>query len=311
MVTNDGRPSSLGGLEFASAGPSTDPIDMPKEQRVRRNSGMGSYDLSSKTRREIANSNERRRMQNINVGFDQLKNLLPDEDFDKTSKISKATILQASANFIESLIVFRSALEKENKSLRQRLSKYEGAHVLTEDSVVSVRRRRSSAPPNRPQEGLPPQYPMAYQGANDSDNLVVSGAYRRRRLSDRGDDEVSDLRVEMERGSIHGNVHRPQERAHPPHPHMQPPPHHHMQPPPHHHMQQPHGPPMPHGHGHPMHHGPPMQPTHAQPLTPTAGVGGKSLDAIVEAMRSIENTGSNENVSTAGTVGPAGRIAVA
>ena len=39
-------------------------------------------------KREIANSNERRRMQLINSGFQQLKALLPDTEDDKKSKVS-------------------------------------------------------------------------------------------------------------------------------------------------------------------------------------------------------------------------------
>lgn len=39
-------------------------------------------------RREIANSNERRRMQSINAGFSSLRNLLPHRDGEKLSKVS-------------------------------------------------------------------------------------------------------------------------------------------------------------------------------------------------------------------------------
>ena len=38
-------------------------------------------------RREIANSNERRRMQSINAGFTSLKQLLPNKDGEKLSKV--------------------------------------------------------------------------------------------------------------------------------------------------------------------------------------------------------------------------------
>ena len=39
-------------------------------------------------RREVANSNERRRMQNINSGFDDLKAIVCAEDDGKISKVS-------------------------------------------------------------------------------------------------------------------------------------------------------------------------------------------------------------------------------
>lgn len=39
-------------------------------------------------RRQIANSNERRRMQSINAGFQSLRNLLPHHEGEKLSKVS-------------------------------------------------------------------------------------------------------------------------------------------------------------------------------------------------------------------------------
>lgn len=42
-----------------------------------------------KMRREIANSNERRRMQSINAGFQSLKSLIPHSDGEKLSKVAK------------------------------------------------------------------------------------------------------------------------------------------------------------------------------------------------------------------------------
>jgi hypothetical protein len=41
-----------------------------------------------KTRREIANSNERRRMQSINTGFMRLKALVPSISKEKVSKVN-------------------------------------------------------------------------------------------------------------------------------------------------------------------------------------------------------------------------------
>lgn len=69
--------------------------------------------LDKKTRREIANSNERRRMQSINTGFMRLKALVPTIS---KEKVSKATILQQTAEHIEKL-------ERENRQLKQLLQK--------------------------------------------------------------------------------------------------------------------------------------------------------------------------------------------
>lgn len=42
-----------------------------------------------KMRRQIANSNERRRMQSINAGFQSLRQLLPHHEGEKLSKVSQ------------------------------------------------------------------------------------------------------------------------------------------------------------------------------------------------------------------------------
>ena len=47
------------------------------------------YDPEKRLRREIANSNERRRMQSINAGFQSLRALLPHREGDKISKVSQ------------------------------------------------------------------------------------------------------------------------------------------------------------------------------------------------------------------------------
>lgn len=48
-------------------------------------------DQERRIRREIANSNERRRMQSINAGFQSLKTLLPQADGEKLSKVQKTS----------------------------------------------------------------------------------------------------------------------------------------------------------------------------------------------------------------------------
>lgn len=54
-----------------------------------------------KIRREIANSNERRRMQSINAGFNSLRTMLPTKH--DNEKLSKAAILQHTAEYIDQL----------------------------------------------------------------------------------------------------------------------------------------------------------------------------------------------------------------
>lgn len=48
----------------------------------------GNTEQEKRLRREIANSNERRRMQSINAGFNSLRNLLPHHEGEKLSKVS-------------------------------------------------------------------------------------------------------------------------------------------------------------------------------------------------------------------------------
>ncbi|CAJ0579082.1 unnamed protein product, partial [Mesorhabditis spiculigera] len=62
--------------------------------------GNGCLDPDRRMRRQIANCNERRRMQSINAGFQTLRNLLPRKEGEK---LSKAAILQQTAELIHSL----------------------------------------------------------------------------------------------------------------------------------------------------------------------------------------------------------------
>lgn len=49
---------------------------------------MLNMENEKRMRREIANSNERRRMQSINAGFQSLRSLLPHHEGEKLSKVS-------------------------------------------------------------------------------------------------------------------------------------------------------------------------------------------------------------------------------
>lgn len=53
-------------------------------------------DQERRIRREIANSNERRRMQSINAGFQSLKTLIPHSDGEKLSKVTIHFVLHNS-----------------------------------------------------------------------------------------------------------------------------------------------------------------------------------------------------------------------
>ncbi|KAF6776938.1 hypothetical protein AHF37_02963 [Paragonimus kellicotti] len=79
--------------------------------------GQEHLEQEKRVRREIANSNERRRMQSINAGFESLRILLP--PVQDGEKMSKATILQLTAEYINSLVNRVSLLENEVAIYRQ------------------------------------------------------------------------------------------------------------------------------------------------------------------------------------------------
>lgn len=69
-----------------------------------------------KHRRLIANSNERRRMQGINNGFEALRGFLACTD---DQKLSKAAILQKTVNYIQDLLTEKSELVMRNAHLEK------------------------------------------------------------------------------------------------------------------------------------------------------------------------------------------------
>ncbi|XP_053327403.1 transcription factor AP-4 isoform X1 [Spea bombifrons] len=81
-------------------------------------------DQERRIRREIANSNERRRMQSINAGFQSLKTLIPHTDGEK---LSKAAILQQTAEYIFSLEQEKTRLLQQNTQLKRFIQDYNGS----------------------------------------------------------------------------------------------------------------------------------------------------------------------------------------
>jgi hypothetical protein len=58
------------------------------QQNIQQQQPIMDHD-EKKMRRQIANSNERRRMQSINAGFQSLRQLLPHHEGEKLSKVSQ------------------------------------------------------------------------------------------------------------------------------------------------------------------------------------------------------------------------------
>ncbi|XP_061078860.1 transcription factor AP-4-like [Conger conger] len=81
-------------------------------------------DQERRIRREIANSNERRRMQSINAGFQSLKTLIPHSDGEK---LSKAAILQQTADYIYALEQEKTRLLQQNNQLKRFIQEFTGS----------------------------------------------------------------------------------------------------------------------------------------------------------------------------------------
>uniref|UniRef100_A0A1Y9IV95 BHLH domain-containing protein n=1 Tax=Anopheles minimus TaxID=112268 RepID=A0A1Y9IV95_9DIPT len=85
-------------------------------------------------RREIANSNERRRMQSINAGFQSLRQMLPHHEGEK---LSKAAILQQTAEYIYSLEQEKTRLLSQNCQLKRTIDQqdHNGTPDLTQNAT--------------------------------------------------------------------------------------------------------------------------------------------------------------------------------
>ncbi|XP_044576743.1 uncharacterized protein LOC123259960 [Cotesia glomerata] len=86
----------------------------------------GHMEQEKRMRREIANSNERRRMQSINAGFQSLRTLLPHHEGEK---LSKAAILQQTAEYIYQLEQEKTQLLSQNCQLKRLVNQHEGGEV--------------------------------------------------------------------------------------------------------------------------------------------------------------------------------------
>jgi len=103
-------------------------------------SGGKTMEQEKRVRREIANSNERRRMQSINSGFSSLRTLLPHHEGEK---LSKAAILQQTAEYIYSLEQEKTRLLSQNCQLKRLLG--QSQHLVdadeTDSGVAPTKRR--------------------------------------------------------------------------------------------------------------------------------------------------------------------------
>eukprot|EP00916_Digyalum_oweni_P007508 GHVL01012687.1.p1 GENE.GHVL01012687.1~~GHVL01012687.1.p1 ORF type:complete len:381 (+),score=45.75 GHVL01012687.1:256-1398(+) len=87
-----------------------------KKKRSRPMSPKAQLEQEKRMRREIANSNERRRMQCINAGFESLRALMPQL---VGEKVSKAAILQHTTEYIANLEDEKNRVQSQNDHLKR------------------------------------------------------------------------------------------------------------------------------------------------------------------------------------------------
>ncbi|XP_051174846.1 apoptotic chromatin condensation inducer in the nucleus [Leptopilina boulardi] len=122
---------------------------------VSRDSSHGHMEQERRMRREIANSNERRRMQSINAGFQSLRTLLPHHEGEK---LSKAAILQQTAEYIYQLEQEKTQLLSQNCQLKRLINQHEGGDV-------PIKKRKTE------NQGVVVGIPPTAQHLNDDEGL--------------------------------------------------------------------------------------------------------------------------------------------
>lgn len=105
-----------------------------------------------KMRREIANSNERRRMQSINAGFQSLRSLLPHHEGEKLSKVSRihAINLHGNAHTLNlPICLIKFAIMRENQLWLQYV-----CHPLCHTCCLNVFQRKLEAHATQPHDNV-------------------------------------------------------------------------------------------------------------------------------------------------------------
>ncbi|CAG7704203.1 unnamed protein product [Allacma fusca] len=169
------------------------PVNSPKVQ----------MEQEKRLRREIANSNERRRMQSINAGFQSLRGLLPHHEGEK---LSKAAILQQTAEYIYQLEQDKNKLATLNAQLKRQLAatqsgdgtpagtSYSSPHSPNiENPPTSVKRRKTiDGAVESADEGIGNMSPE-HSGSGEDLRSEISELRR----------EAIDLRIQLEREHRH------------------------------------------------------------------------------------------------------------
>ncbi|XP_045447421.1 transcription factor AP-4 isoform X2 [Melitaea cinxia] len=142
-------------------------------------------EAEKRIRREIANSNERRRMQSINAGFQALRTLLPRHEGEK---LSKAAILQQTAEYIYSLEQEKTRLLSQNCQLKRLLNQHEGGEI-------PIKKRKNEVTPLVPSI-IPDSTDDSLTTSRSPEPVAVITVSS---LSQKKEPEAGELRVQLER----------------------------------------------------------------------------------------------------------------
>ncbi|XP_059479573.1 transcription factor AP-4 isoform X2 [Neocloeon triangulifer] len=152
-------------------------------------------------RREIANSNERRRMQSINAGFQSLRTLLPHHEGEK---LSKAAILQQTAEYIYQLEQEKTRLLSQNCQLKRVINSSEGDAGATKKRRLEAGKEAPVAGASEPVEtGEPTKYKIVISSSGvvcvneSSADEGIGSMSPEPNLLDTGEQSVDALRKEM------------------------------------------------------------------------------------------------------------------
>ncbi|XP_050346701.1 transcription factor AP-4 isoform X1 [Nymphalis io] len=156
--------------------------------RSEKNSSPGSKTMEAekRIRREIANSNERRRMQSINAGFQALRTLLPRHEGEK---LSKAAILQQTAEYIYSLEQEKTRLLSQNCQLKRLLNQHEGGDI-------PIKKRKNEVMPVHVPSIIPDSTDDTLTSSISPEPVAVITVSN---MSQKKEPENSELRVQLER----------------------------------------------------------------------------------------------------------------
>lgn len=158
----------------------------------------GHYDSDRRNRREIANSNERKRMQSINAGFQSLRSIVCPK---MGEKLSKAAILKYAAEFINSLMRDKQQLIADKRHLEQVLTGVEPGrrcHSISSSSISSSRLSPTSFPSRKRWRDTESSSSDEGIGFASTDEVVVSSSSSSKAVISELQRQVCDLKQQLE-----------------------------------------------------------------------------------------------------------------